>query len=48
MINFNSLNKIFMPVTIIPYESKYANDFKNLNIAWLKNTFMLKKRTLNY
>tara|TARA_R110000796_G_scaffold88850_7_gene192144 strand:+ start:21207 stop:21671 length:465 start_codon:yes stop_codon:yes gene_type:complete len=35
-----------MPVTIIPYESKYANDFKNLNIAWLEEYFYVEEKDI--
>jgi len=35
-----------MAIAIIPYESKYAKDFKNLNIAWLEKYFYVEEKDI--
>lgn len=33
-----------MALKIIPFESKYASDFKSLNVAWLEKYFYVEKK----
>lgn len=33
-----------MSINIFPFESKYASDFKNLNVAWLEKYFYVEPK----